>query len=288
LSEIGTHTIDPSAASPGAILKRCREYHEISLEEAEEATKIGANYLQALEEDQIGQFASLAYLKGFLRIYTTYLGLNPDDMIRLFDKLYSSGSPQNVSKKNTAGKGEHPPRKKFPLQKLAMPAILLVLIILTAAIINRTPSASLTQSRPAPAAVPTSAPAVQPVFSSAKTPPPGKKAEEISVNQSRQDSLPATVKPPTPAATQESSKGFIVRMKVTQSGTLKVTIDGSTSQDYDLSVGDSIEWKAERNIALELSNSGGVDVELNGRQLKPLGLTGKSAVVVLDAEGLRQ
>ena len=56
---------DPSAPSPGAILKRCREYHNLSLEDAEESTKIGANYLLALEEDQVSQFSSLAYLKGF-------------------------------------------------------------------------------------------------------------------------------------------------------------------------------------------------------------------------------
>jgi len=80
---------EPSATSPGAILRRCREYHDLSLEEAEESTKIGANYLLALEEDQVSQFSSLAYLKGFLRIYATYLGLNPDDMIRLFEKLYA-------------------------------------------------------------------------------------------------------------------------------------------------------------------------------------------------------
>jgi len=77
-------------------------------------------------------------------------------------------------------------------------------------------------------------------------------------------------------------------MKVTQSGTLTVTIDGATSQGYDLAIGDIIEWKADRNITLELSNAGGVEVDLNGKQLKPLGLTGKPAVVVLDAEGIRQ
>ena len=282
MSEIDTHTIDTSA-SPGAILKRCREYHEISLDEAEEATKIGTNYLQALEEDQIGQFASVAYLKGFLRIYTTYLGLNPDDMIRLFDKLYISGSTQVEHKKST---GEPPIRKKFPLQKLAMPAVLLILILITATFINRSPSTPLRQSKPIPAEAPIAAPAVQTIHSSAKKPPPSKIVEEADTTQQRNDAIPATQNKiqPTP---MESAKGFIVRMKVTQGGTLTVTIDGSTSQGYDLIAGDSIEWKADRSITLELSNSDGVEVELNGRQLKSFGQPGKSAVVVLDAEGIR-
>lgn len=287
MSEIDTHTIDPSAASPGAILKRCREYHEISLEEAEETTKIGANYLKALEEDQVGQFASMAYLKGFLRIYATYLGLNPDDMIRLYDKLCTTGSTRDGQNTGTTGTSEPPTRKKFPLQKLVMPTVLLVLILITAAIMNRSPSTPLRQSQPATVAVPSAAPAMQPILSSAKPTSPTKKVEEAPSDQKRLDSSPpAQVKTLPPAA--ENAKGFIVRMKVTQSGTLTVTIDGATSQGYDLVAGDSIEWKAERGITLELSNSGGVEVELNGRQLKPLGPPGKPAVVELDAEGLRQ
>ena len=69
---------------------------------------------------------------------------------------------------------------------------------------------------------------------------------------------------------------------------MTVTIDGSASQDYDLVVGDSIEWKADRTITLELSNGGGVEAELNGRPLKPFGQSGKPATVVLDPEGIRQ
>jgi len=288
LSEIDTHTIDPSTTSPGAILKRCREYHEILLEEAEEATKIGANYLQALEEDQIGQFASPAYLKGFLRIYATYLGLNPDDMIRQFDKLYASGGSASSTKKSTAGSSEQPPgRKKFPLQKLVMPAILFVLILITAAIVNRSPSPPLRQSQPVPAAAPIAAAVIQPIRSSAQQPPPSKKADE-SVSDPQQSELSPVAKNKIQPPPIEGTKGFIARMKVTQSGTLTVTIDGATSQGYDLAIGDIIEWKADRNITLELSNAGGVEVDLNGKQLKPLGLTGKPAVVVLDAEGIRQ
>ncbi|MEI6305764.1 MAG: helix-turn-helix transcriptional regulator, partial [Deltaproteobacteria bacterium] len=82
MPETEKQTVELSTSSMGAILKRCREFHKISIEEAAEATKIGKNYLRALESDQLKEFQSLAYLKGFLRIYTVYLGLNPDDIIR--------------------------------------------------------------------------------------------------------------------------------------------------------------------------------------------------------------
>jgi hypothetical protein len=86
----------------------------------------------------------------------------------------------------------------------------------------------------------------------------------------------------------EAVKGFIVRMKVTQNGTLAVTIDGATAQNYDLTVGDVIEWKAEKKITLDLSNAGGVETELNGKPLKAFGPAGKPSYVVLDANGVKE
>jgi cytoskeleton protein RodZ len=285
--DIEKNIADSSAASPGAILKRCREYHDLSLEEAEESTKIGANYLLALEEDQVSQFSSLAYLKGFLRIYATYLGLNPDDMIRLYEKLYSTGSAGGYPATSTAGGGDPAPRKKFPLQKLAMPAVILALILITAAIINRSSSPPVRQNQPASATIPAAPPPVQQTRSSARQPGPKDTPEEAIIEQKRSESLP-TAQYGVQKPSTENTRGFVVRLKVTQSGTLKVTIDGSTSQDYDLVVGDSIEWKADRTLSLELSNAGGVEAELNGRQLKLLGQPGKPATVVLDSEGIRQ
>jgi cytoskeletal protein RodZ len=287
LPDIEKKISDPSAASPGAILKRCREYHDLSLEDAEESTKIGANYLMALEEDQVSQFSSLAYLKGFLRIYSTYLGLNPDDMIRLYEKLYSARSGGGGHSAGTAGVGDPSPSKKIPLQKLAMPAAILVLILITATIINRSPSPHVRQNQPTSATTPIAATPLQQTRSSAGQAGPTKLPEEAIVKQKQADS-PPPAQNGVQKSTAESSRSFIVRLKVTQSGTLTVTIDASSSQAYDLEVGDSIEWKADKTISLELSNAGGVEAELNGKQLKPFGQSGKPATVVLDSEGIRQ
>ena len=67
-SDPGSTSPETLTGSPGAILRRCREFHGISLEEASETTKIGISHLKALEEDLIREFANQAYLKGFLRI----------------------------------------------------------------------------------------------------------------------------------------------------------------------------------------------------------------------------
>ena len=285
MSEADTNN-DSSATSPGAILKRCREYHDISLEEAAEATKISENYLVALEEGQLKSFASLAYIKGFLRIYATYLGLNPDDMIRVYEKQYGAERTRSDRPADVGGTTASS-RKKFPLQKLAMPLFFLILILITSAIVNRSSPTRPPPASPSASASSSLAPAKQQTRSSAGQVIVTKKTVEPTTDSQRADAA-ASVPGETSKNPGETPRGFIVRMKVTQSGTLSVTIDGATPQGYELVVGDSIEWKAERSITLELSNAGGVEAELNGRQLKPFGQTGKPAVIVLDAEGVRQ
>jgi hypothetical protein len=85
----------------------------------------------------------------------------------------------------------------------------------------------------------------------------------------------------------DGAKGFILKIKVTQNGTLAAAVDDSGPQQYELTSGDIIEWKAERKVTLELSNAGGVEVELNGKPYKALGLPGKPAYIELDADGIK-
>ncbi|MFA7059887.1 MAG: RodZ domain-containing protein [Pedobacter sp.] len=286
MSEISTNSIESSASSPGAILKRCREYHGISLEEAAEATKVGLNYLKALEEDQAKEFASIAYLKGFLRIYASYLGLNPDDIMRIYEKM--SAPVSTCGAEQSAEENRGTVRRRFSWQKLALPVCLLLLLIITAAIINRPTTPPTQQAVPKPAIV-TQATPVMPSRSSARQAPPAQKSEPLIT--------PAEIvnKEPSPSERNSTQKqlydpprGFVVRMKVTQTGTLDVTIDGATPQNYDLVAGDVFEWKAEKNITLDVSNAGGVEAELNGKPLSSFGPVGKPAYIVLDADGIKQ
>jgi cytoskeletal protein RodZ len=250
---------------------------------------MGKNYLLALENDRTEEFANKAYMKGFLRIYATYLGLNPDDVIRQYDKQQArcNGLPAAARLGGTSGEADIP-KKRRSLRKFLLPAFLLLLIIITASVINRSGTPPIRKQAAPPAPQPQPVPVIQPVRSSAHTLPSLKKTEKKPLPAAEQlnDAPPADQNsvPPQPAETQKS---FIVRMKVGQNGTLNVTIDEGLSQTYDLTVGDAIEWKAEKNISLELSNAGGVEVEINGKALKPLGPVGKPVSIVLDANGVQ-
>lgn len=273
--------------SPGAILRRCREFHGITLEEASETTKIGISYLKALEEDQIREFANQAYLKGFLRIYATYLGLNSDDVARMYGKLFGIQG----EKPDPALTSVVPPRQArrlIFLKKLLFPAFLLTVILITANFFKRPPVPLVRQPKPAVVvAPPPQDAAVQVAQSSVRN-----RKVERDIPPPKTERAPS--EPPFPEKTITSkhpadpAKGFILKIKVTQNGSLTSTVDGSESQQYELTIGDVIEWKAEKNITLELSNAGGVDIELNGKPYKSLGAPGKPVYVELDADGVKQ
>jgi cytoskeletal protein RodZ len=272
--------------SPGAILRRCREFHEISLEEASETTKIGISHLKALEDDQIREFANQAYLKGFLRIYATYLGLNSEDVARMYGKLFGvQGEKPNPVPAAPAAR--RPSRHLLSLKKLVFPAFLLAVILVTATFFKSSPAPLVRKPQPAPvAALPPQNVAVQAVQSSVrsmkeeqKMPAPkveGRPVEPVDPEISAPAKLPA-----------DSAKGFILKIKVTQSGTLTATVDDSGSQQYELSIGDVIVWKAEKKVTLELSNAGGVEAELNGKPYKSLGTPGKPAYIEIDADSVK-
>lgn len=68
----------------GAILQQAREARGVSLEEAERVTHIARRYLQGLEDEDFSVFPAPVFARGFLRNYSQYLGLDPDEIAGLW------------------------------------------------------------------------------------------------------------------------------------------------------------------------------------------------------------
>lgn len=70
----------PGAERPGIghMLESERRRRGVSLEEAEQATRIRKDYLQRLENDDHSAMPEPIYVRGFVRVYANYLGLDGD------------------------------------------------------------------------------------------------------------------------------------------------------------------------------------------------------------------
>lgn len=71
-------------ASIGSQLSVARLRHGWTIEEAAARTRLHANVIRNLEGDRFDKLPSLAYIRGFLRIYSRELGLDPKAILREF------------------------------------------------------------------------------------------------------------------------------------------------------------------------------------------------------------
>lgn len=73
----------------GEILKKARIEKRLTFEDIEKATKIRKKFLMALEENAWDKLPSLPYIKGFIRNYSVFLGLKPDEMVAIFRRHFT-------------------------------------------------------------------------------------------------------------------------------------------------------------------------------------------------------
>jgi hypothetical protein len=70
----------------GTALREARESRGISLQKASRETCIHADYLSALEGESFETLRADVYVRGFLRSYSSYLGLDPDKVISVYQR----------------------------------------------------------------------------------------------------------------------------------------------------------------------------------------------------------
>ena len=75
----------------GNSLREARVRQQLELTEVELATKIRARYLRALEEESFEALPAQTYVKGFLRTYADYLGLDGQLYVDEFNSRYGEG-----------------------------------------------------------------------------------------------------------------------------------------------------------------------------------------------------
>ncbi|HET6493863.1 MAG TPA: RodZ domain-containing protein [Thermoleophilia bacterium] len=65
----------------GNTLREARVRRKLTLQQVEEDTKIRVKYIQAMENEDFDVMPGATYVKGFLRTYAAYLGLDPDVVV---------------------------------------------------------------------------------------------------------------------------------------------------------------------------------------------------------------
>jgi len=82
--------------SLGEFLKEARLKANISIDQIVEDTHIVKKFIEAIEQDEFSIFPGEAYLKGFLRTYSEYLGLDSNEVIKKYEKIKIMETPTPI------------------------------------------------------------------------------------------------------------------------------------------------------------------------------------------------
>lgn len=300
--------------SPGEHLKRERELRGHTLKKVFEVTRVPLRYLEALEADDFDSLPQPAYVKGFLRAYCKFLGIDDNDSVLRYD-LYLREKPgksyELTPLPNVADKRSH----AFPAlhMKWFIPGLVgigLITVIIIYAVTRRVelPQNTVRQEQPlvaeapktevAPEALPekpmpqAKAPlTLQPVKPVVPVPQAGAQAR---LKEPQPSGVSQVVAPQRPAIAPEkrdeviagkqltersaAKTGHSLYVKATEDSWIKLRIDDATEPiDVLLRAGEAVSWKADNTFSIILGNAGGVALSLDGA---PLGILGKSGEVV--------
>ena len=239
----------------GELLRDKREQKDLSIKDIENAISIRTLYINAIEEGNYKLVPGEVYLKGFIRNYANYLGLNGQEMVDLYRQSQKPippatliEVPENVDEaplKKTERSNKN--NNNSNNNKWLMISLVAVCVSGSAWWLLATPKLST-----APEVVQT-------------------QGNPASTNQP----LPAQSVVPT-ATTQTSP--VVITAKYTEQCWTSVIADGKNIYEGTAQSGDTITWEAQKNISITAGNAGGMDIIYNGQSVGTMGTKGEVLV----------
>jgi cytoskeletal protein RodZ len=118
----------------GLLLKKARMDRKITLDDLEETTKIRKRYLEAIEEGDYKLLPGSFYVRAFIKNYAEAVGLDPSEVLDLYQKSEPSAALDQPINSNLQSK-RGIPRNNDKLGRIASSAMLIGFVILIVGLI---------------------------------------------------------------------------------------------------------------------------------------------------------
>ena len=214
----------------------------MSVSDVAEQIRIRSLYLAAIEDENWNTIGAPVYVRGFLRTYARFLGLDPEEAVAAFN------STQPLPPTSTAREPE--PRGAAP--SWAGPALLWGAGSIAVLLIAFVVFTELTMPRRA--GLPTVAVA---------------SAAPVAASPTAAPSAPPATGTPAPALDGTKSLALVLSAP----SWLRVTVDGNVSMEGTFPAGTSKTFHG-KNALVRIGNAGGVEVYVDGKDVGKLGKQG--------------
>lgn len=264
----------------GQYLRQEREKRKITLDSVAKVTRITKENLEALENDEFQAISAPVFVRGFLRNYATYLGLDPQELVARYD------SQTNLIKIPGAKEASQPSKDENPVFKyLAFLCILLagvaIIYYLQKPSVPPPPAPVVT---PAPGS-PSPAPGARPSPLKTET-SPGKPVPKVIPPEKEKKPSEKLVTAATVPGEKETTpdRRHVLKAVATEKTWLRILNDEQQVSDVLLQPKETSSWTARRQFHITIGNAGGIELFLNGVSQGRLGKSGEVINLVLPRE----
>jgi Helix-turn-helix domain len=212
----------------GPVLREARQQRGKSIQEASRETHIRPEYLQALERERFETLIGDVYIRGFLRSYSTYLGLDADSVLTVYNRTF--GPPRPTLPEAAPGPVRSH-RSVHPHQPGALrrhpPSWTFLILIAVGALVVLGAAGLLSKSRATPQS----------------EPPPVRPSVDV---------LPQKV---------------VVALFAKHDVAVVIHTDGRVAFDGVMREGRGLSYDASREVQVQLARGGQVEITVNGHRL---------------------
>lgn len=286
----------------GSLLREAREAKGLTLAEAQKATRINSDYLEALEDGRYSELPTQVHVRGYLRNYAKYLELDSKPLLDRYElsKDSYSAQPEPIALEGASDKPIPPREDQVFYDPVNMEIsragkrdsgsilrlIIIVALLASLALVANRFIPMLTGGGDRTDILTNSIEeAVSSITNDAEqaatmTPDPtlvpgaGETITSTSRNVAIQLPTPTATRPTLPATLETVQ----MRLEITERTWMRVTIDGEVVFEGLARKGDGpFEWEAKDEAQLVTGNAIGVFVSINDIELGKLG--GRAEVV---------
>lgn len=129
---------DDVANSVGEILRSARESKKLTLDAVNRDTKISVDVLASLEQDDFDAVGSDIYLKGFLKNYALFLGIEVDHVLKTLDRQRGKGLSSRGTMWDIEETGMREEKVESPniFKRVILPLLIVLIMLLALLFLN--------------------------------------------------------------------------------------------------------------------------------------------------------
>ena len=235
----------------GKYLKRVRETCGYSLEDVAGITRINLRYLEAIEEDDFAKIPGETFSHGFIRSFARCIGISDEDISRKIRETLKT-EPQAVNTQDQNDMAERSVVRKPGKARIILPAA--AAVILAALLIV--------------------------LFTSGRESGTIRNSKELKEVPAESIEVQPQVVAENNQVVQKKVEPVVLKVYARELTWISARIDDKETKEALLKPGDGVMWNGDEKVVITVGNAGGIDLDVNGKRLDPIGRRGE---VIRDA-----